>query len=127
MPLRFRLQHATLLTSFFVLVLTGFALKFPDSWFASMLSLGEHMRQLLHRIAAVVLIGVSFYHIFDRRSLAAKAASWSCDLFPTLDDARGAWQNVCYYLGLTRTQARVRRASTTRRRRNTGRWSGACS
>ena len=23
------------------------------------------------------------------------------DLFPTLDDARGAWQNVCYYLGLT--------------------------
>ena len=48
-----------------MLVLTGFALKFPDSWFASMLSLGEHMRHLLHRIAAVVLIGVSVYHIFD--------------------------------------------------------------
>ena len=44
MPLRFRLQHGTLLTSFFVLVVTGFALKFPDSWFASMLSLGERMR-----------------------------------------------------------------------------------
>src|SRR6476661_10168268 len=56
MPLRFRLQHAALLTSFFLLVLTGFALKFPDSWFASMLTLGEHMRGLLHRIAAVVLI-----------------------------------------------------------------------
>ncbi len=65
MPLRFRLQHATLLTSFIVLVLTGFALKFPDSWFASMLSLGEHRRHLLHRIAAVVLMGVSLYHIFD--------------------------------------------------------------
>ena len=39
MPLRYRLQHATLLSSFIVLVLTGFALKFPDSWFASMLSL----------------------------------------------------------------------------------------
>ena len=23
------------------------------------------------------------------------------DLFPTLDDAWGAWQNICYYLGLT--------------------------
>jgi hypothetical protein len=44
MPARFRWQHAALLTSFIVLVLTGFALKFPDSWFASMLSLGEAKR-----------------------------------------------------------------------------------
>ena len=65
MPLRFRWQHAVLLTSFFVLVLTGFALKFPDSWFASMLSLGERMRHLLHRVAAVILIGVSIFHFLD--------------------------------------------------------------
>src|SRR5580765_3570490 len=65
MPLRFRWQHATLLTSFFLLVLTGFALKFPDSWFASMLSLGERMRSLVHRVSAVALISVSLYHIFD--------------------------------------------------------------
>src|SRR5262249_9219336 len=32
-----RWQHATLFTSFFILVITGFALKFPDSWFASLL------------------------------------------------------------------------------------------
>src|SRR5579864_5334474 len=100
MPLRFRWQHATLLTSFFVLVLTGFALKFPDSWFASMLSLGEHKRHLLHRIAAVVLIGVSIYHIFDI-FLTRDGRKLVLDLFPTLDDARGAWQNVAYYLGLT--------------------------
>ncbi len=100
MPLRFRLQHATLLTSFIVLVLTGFALKFPDSWFASMLSLGEHRRHLLHRIAAVVLIGVSFYHIFDI-AFSREGRKLVRDLFPTLDDARGAWQNVSYYLGLT--------------------------
>ncbi len=100
MPLRFRLQHATLLTSFIVLVLTGFALKFPDSWFASMLSLGEHRRHLLHRIAAVVLMGVSIYHIFDI-AFSRAGRRLVLDLFPTLDDARGAWQNVCYYLGLT--------------------------
>jgi cytochrome b subunit of formate dehydrogenase len=100
MPLRFRLQHAALLTSFIVLVLTGFALKFPDSWFASMLSLGEHKRHLLHRIAAVVLMGVSAYHIFDI-ALSREGRRLVLDLFPTLDDARGAWQNVCYYLGLT--------------------------
>jgi cytochrome b subunit of formate dehydrogenase/5-methylcytosine-specific restriction endonuclease McrA len=100
MPLRFRLQHATLLVSFIVLVLTGFALKFPDSWFSSMLSLGEHKRHLVHRIAAVVLIGVSFYHLFD--SVATRQGRKLVrDLFPTLDDVRGAWQNLSYYLGLT--------------------------
>jgi len=100
MPMRFRLQHATLLTSFIVLVLTGFALKFPDSWFASMLSLGEARRHLLHRIAAVILMGVSFYHIFDV-AFSREGRKLVLDLFPTLDDARGAWQNICYYLGLT--------------------------
>lgn len=100
MPLRFRVQHAALLTSFFLLVLTGFALKFPDSWFASMLTLGEHMRGLLHRIAAVILIAVSIYHLLDV-ALTRAGRDLARDLFPTLDDVRGAWQNLSYYLGLT--------------------------
>jgi cytochrome b subunit of formate dehydrogenase len=100
MPLRFRWQHAALLTSFIVLVLTGFALKFPDSWFTSMLALGEHMRRLLHRIAAVVLIGVSICHLFDVL-LSREGRKLFRDLVPTLDDVRGAWQNLAYYLGLT--------------------------
>ena len=100
MPLRFRLQHATLLSSFIVLVLTGFALKFPVSWFSSMLTLGEHMRSMVHRVAAVILIAVSVYHMFDI-AFSREGRKLVRDLFPTLDDARGAWQNVCYYLGLT--------------------------
>ncbi len=100
MPLRFRWQHAALLSSFIVLVLTGFALKFPDSWFASMLSLGEANRHLLHRVAAVVLIAVSLYHLFDGL-LTREGRRLVRDLFPTLDDARSAWQNLSYYLGLT--------------------------
>jgi cytochrome b subunit of formate dehydrogenase len=100
MPLRFRIQHAALLTSFFLLVLTGFALKFPDSWFASMLTLGEHMRGLLHRIAAVVLVAVSIYHLFDI-ALSKAGRRLAGDLLPTLDDLRGAWQNLSYYLGWT--------------------------
>ena len=101
MPLRFRWQHATLLTSFILLVLTGFALKFPTSWFASMLSLGEHMRQLVHRIAAVVLIGVSVFHLFDA-ILTRQGRRLVRDLFPTLDDALGAWQNLSFYLGFSK-------------------------
>ncbi len=100
MAVRFRWQHATLLTSFFVLVLTGFALKFPYSSFASMLFLGERGRGILHRIAAVVLIGVSLYHLFDS-ILTRPGRKLLRDMFPTLDDAIGAWQNLSYYLGLT--------------------------
>src|SRR4029077_320820 len=100
MPLRFRWQHAALLTTFILLVLTGFALKFPDSWFASMLSLGERMRQLLHRIAAVVLISVSIIHLFDLL-LTRQGRRLARDLFPVLDDIKGAWQNLSYYLGFS--------------------------
>ena len=103
MPLRFRWQHALLLTSFFTLVLTGFALKFPDSWFAMALAMGEHLRGILHRIAAVVLISVSVYHIFDV-ILTTQGRKLVGDLFPTLDDARTAWQNIAYYLGLVPTK-----------------------
>lgn len=103
MPMRFRIQHAALLTSFFLLVLTGFALKFPDSWFASMLSLGERMRSLVHRAAAILLISVSVYHIFDV-ILSREGRRLVRDLFPTLDDMRGAWQNLSYYLGLSKNK-----------------------
>jgi cytochrome b subunit of formate dehydrogenase len=99
MPRRYRWQHATLLTSFIVLVLTGFALKFPDSWFAMMLAMGEHLRRLLHRVAAVVLIGVSVYHLFDL-ALTGEGRKLFRDLFPDLEDLRGARENLLYHLGL---------------------------
>ena len=98
MPLRYRWQHAILLLSFIVLVLTGFALKFPDSWFSSFLSLGERMRHLLHRVAAVFLIGVSLYHMVDL-AFTRDGRKLFRDLIPSLDDVRGAWENLLYHLG----------------------------
>jgi cytochrome b subunit of formate dehydrogenase len=108
MDRRFRWQHATLLISFIVLVLTGFALKFPDSWFASMMSMGEHFRRMLHRVAAVVLIAVSIYHLFDI-AFSRPGRKLVRDLFPTLEDARGAWQNIAFHLGLVQTKPEFRR------------------
>jgi cytochrome b subunit of formate dehydrogenase len=98
-----RIQHVILLSSFLVLVLTGFALKFPDSWFASMLSLGERARGLLHRIAAVVLIGVGIYHLVyvaltrDGRRLIG-------DFLPTSKDAFDGWGTLRYYLGFAKNK-----------------------
>ena len=63
MTLAQRIQHLTLLTSFFTLVLTGFALRYPSSWLA-MIFVNELVRSYLHRIAGVVLIAVSLFHVW---------------------------------------------------------------
>ncbi len=68
MSLNERIQHASLLVSFFVLMFTGFALKFPDAWWvASIRNLSPVMfelRGILHRIAGVVLVVTSLYHLY---------------------------------------------------------------
>jgi len=94
-----RFQHMLLFISFLVLVLTGFALKFPDSWFAALLGMSERVRGITHRVAAVVLIGVGTYHLFyiifsraGRRLIK--------DFLPIPKDATDVWRTLRYYLGL---------------------------
>lgn len=94
-----RWQHVLLFSSFFILVLTGFALKFPDSWFASLLGMSETVRGWTHRIAGMTLIGVGAYHIAyivltrDGRRLVL-------DFLPVPKDATDLWATMRYYLGL---------------------------
>ena len=95
-----RLQHLTLLASFIVLVITGFALKFPDSWFAALLGMGEKVRGITHRVAAGVLISAGVYHLFyvafthDGRRLLK-------DFLPVPKDATDALRTMLYYLGFS--------------------------
>jgi cytochrome b subunit of formate dehydrogenase/ribosomal protein S14 len=98
MTLNQRWQHLILLTSFIVLVLTGFALKFPESWFAHLMGMSERWRSLTHRTAGVVLIGAGIYHIVylaarreGRRLIRA--------LTPRPKDAFDVWATMRYYLG----------------------------
>lgn len=57
-----REQHLVLLTSFFTLMLTGFALRYPTSWLA-IVFINESVRSILRRIAGVLLISISLYHL----------------------------------------------------------------
>lgn len=62
-----RVQHMILLSTFLVLSATGLALKYHDNWFAALiirLEGGMEMRGLIHRGAALVLMGLCLYHIF---------------------------------------------------------------
>ena len=86
MNLWFRIAHWGVMLSFPTLVFTGFALKFPDSWWsAPFLLWGKHdaFRGVLHRTAAVVLIATTLYHFVhlavnrrDRAFLLAMLPKW---------------------------------------------------
>jgi cytochrome b subunit of formate dehydrogenase len=95
-----RWQHLILLSSFIILVITGFALKFPESWFAHTLGMGEHLRGIIHRIAGVVLIAAGFYHLFYL-ALSGEGRRLLFDLAPRPRDAFDAFATMRYYLGLS--------------------------
>jgi len=80
MRLGFRIAHATLGLSFAVLVWTGFALTYPESFWAAPLVRFEEqlgLRGWLHRIAALVLLAALAFHIVhlvvDKRARACIA------------------------------------------------------
>ena len=99
----FRIAHALTLISFPVLVVTGFALKFPDAWWARPLLMWEgHVafRGTAHRVAAIVLLISIGYHIVnlivDRR-----AALILRHMVPRFQDFHDLQDMVAYNLGLS--------------------------
>jgi len=61
------LQHLLLTVTFMALVVTGFALRFPEAWWVRGLQgigMTEPMRFNLHRVAAVGLIIASCWHAY---------------------------------------------------------------
>ncbi len=125
MTLLQRVQHLTLLISFFTLVLTGFALRYPSSWLA-MAFINEHVRSLIHRIAGVVLIAVSMYPYLVRQSPTPTGGSSSKTCCPTGKTSPTFAMPCCTTSG-SASNGPCSGASPMRRKRSTGRWCGACS
>ena len=108
MNLAQRWQHAVLAASFIALAVTGFALKWPDSWLAKLLGSSEEFRRYSHRIAGVVLLLAGAYHVFyvlvkkDGRQLV-----W--DLFPVKRDVTDVLAAVRYLFGLRKDKPKIGR------------------
>jgi formate dehydrogenase gamma subunit len=108
MSLSQRWQHAVLALSFIVLAVTGFALKFPDSWIARALGSNEPFRRWMHRVAGVVLLVVGAYHLIyilaskDGRKLVR-------DLFPAKKDIADVWGMVLHLVGLRKEKPKIAR------------------
>lgn len=100
------IQHLLLLTSFITLAVTGFALKYHDSWWAEWLQffgMSETVRQNIHRIAAVVMITSGLYHIFYLL-FTPRGRDVLINLLPKFHDLTDARDNILYYLRLKKSK-----------------------
>jgi formate dehydrogenase gamma subunit len=103
-----RVQHWLLLTSFIALVLSGFALQYPDSWLASLLGGSEYLRRIIHRIAAVVMLVVGVYHLVYL-GLSKEGRLWLKDMLVRGKDFADVLGNFSYYLGLSKNKPKIAR------------------
>ncbi len=100
MSLSQRLQHFLLASSFIMLAITGFALKWPDSWVGKLMGSHEGFRSWSHRVAGIVLLVVGAYHIFY--ILAKKEGRLLVkDLFPVPKDLKDVIDSARYLTGLS--------------------------
>ncbi|MFQ5864969.1 MAG: formate dehydrogenase subunit gamma [bacterium] len=103
-----RIQHWILACSFIVLVITGFALKYPDAWWVRPFIGSDfvfNLRGLLHRIAGSAFIGLGIYHI-GYLLLTRRGRSQIKALCPRIQDLRDALQNFAFNLGLSKRRPR---------------------
>jgi cytochrome b subunit of formate dehydrogenase len=107
MNLWFRIAHWGIMVSFPTLVYTGFALKYPDSWWSKPLILWESgfgVRGGLHRTAAVVLIASTIYHVIHLIMKRHDRRLFLIAMLPELKDATDLVQVLSYNLGLTKIE-----------------------
>lgn len=108
-------QHMVLTITFIVLVITGFALRYPSAWWVGILNvLGmyEDARSTIHRIAAVLLTYISIHHVIflllTRRGREELKA-----ITPRKSDLTEAAHNIKFYLGKSKTRPRFDRYDYT--------------
>lgn len=108
-----RVQHIALASSFIALVITGFMLKFPEAWWViSIRQMGGEgifeLRGLLHRIAAVVMTAVTFYHMYYVL-WTERGRQFFKDMLPRIQDARDMIIAMKHNLGFSKAKPRFDR------------------
>lgn len=109
-----RLQHAVLVISFVLLVLSGFMLRYPEAWWVvAIRNLNTHafeLRSLVHRIAGVVMLAGGAWHVaYLAFTKPGRSLFW--DLLPRKRDLSDPWQVLRYNVGLSPTKPEFPRFS----------------
>jgi len=105
-------QHAVLAIAFTVLVVTGFSLRYHDSWWSNFLFGrigGYSVRGIIHRVAGVVLLLGSVWHIIFL--MTPRGRTFLRDIMPQKRDIRQFFQMMKYNLGWTEAEPQMGRFS----------------
>ena len=109
-----RVQHGLLALSFTVLVVTGFMLRFPDAWWVAGIRKVSQLtidpRSRIHRIAGVVMIATSLFHVLYA-AVTVRGRQLVRDLWLRPSDLREAVGTIGYNLGLRQERPRYGRFS----------------
>ncbi|MEO0254912.1 MAG: cytochrome b/b6 domain-containing protein [candidate division WOR-3 bacterium] len=111
--LNVRLQHLFLAIGVLILIFTGLPIKFHEAGWAKMflkIMGGIQVSRVLHRIGASILIFVSFWHMFYILfTKEGRREFW--ELLPRIKDFKDFFQNIRYFLGLTKEKPKFGRFS----------------
>ncbi len=118
--------HLVLTITFITLALSGFALRYPETWWAQLLFHGETglaARGIVHRAAAVVLTGIAVVNgcflLFTRSGRKELAC-----LMMRFGDLKDAFRNVAYMIGLRQEPPKFDRYSYIEKFEYWGMWWG---
>ena len=107
-----RVQHIGLAVSFILLVITGFMVRFPESWWVAYIRRMSpavfDLRAIAHRCSAVVMLLTSLWHLgyitFTRRG-----HEFVRDMLPGMRDVREALLMIVYNLGWSHERPKLGR------------------
>jgi formate dehydrogenase gamma subunit len=108
MSLSQRTQHVILAVSFIALAVTGFALKFPDSWIGKAMGSNEMFRRWSHRIAGVLLLVAGAYHIIYLLT-TREGRQLLRDFLPGKKDIKDVTDSARYLTGLSSIKPKIGR------------------
>ncbi len=106
-----RVEHALLITSFTVLVITGLPQKFSSQPWADFMIMamgGIEVVRIIHRAAAVLLIAETMYH-FGVLTYKVFVKRVSLTMLPSVQDGKDGIQALSYNLGITKSAPRMGR------------------
>ena len=99
-----RSSHFILFISFTMLVITGFALKFPETFWAKWLfalGINEAIRAFIHRFAAVLMV-ISIFFFVLYLLLRKRGRCLFREMLPKKRDFSDIFKSIKYYLGISK-------------------------
>jgi cytochrome b subunit of formate dehydrogenase len=105
-------QHTFLMITFIVLVISGFALRFSESWVSTLFfgwEGGFGLRGTVHRVAAVVFIMTVAWHVIYLFTARGRRFVW--DMLPAWQDFKFFWYRILHNLGVSEKPSCIQRFS----------------